>query len=328
MSRSPATTRRARVPALAKLNLDLRVLGKRADGYHELRTVFQTISLADTLEIAFTPGRKTEIELKDDLGIPDNLALRAARLAMEAMRAGGRLEMRLWKRIPMGAGLGGGSSDAAAVLLTLPALTGCRIGMEALASLAARLGSDVPFFLLGGTALGIGRGTELFPLPDAPWRRGLVVAPGIHVDTAQAYAALSPGLTSDAQQNKMISFQSFTWDPVAGGPAANDFEAVVFARHGRLASLKRGLLRAGASHAMMTGSGSALFGLFSRREEVSLALARLASPAGLREGEKVFRVSPIGRRRYRSLWGRALADHVIPGKWPPQSRYARCITTV
>jgi 4-diphosphocytidyl-2-C-methyl-D-erythritol kinase len=322
MSRSPVATRRARVPALAKINLDLRVLGKRPDGYHELRTVFQTISLADALEIAFTPGRKTEIELRDDPGIPDNLVLRAARLVMGAMRVAGRVEMRLRKRIPMGAGLGGGSSDAAAVLLALPALAGRRIGMQSLAGLAAQLGSDVPFFLLGGTALGIGRGTELFPLPDAALRLGLVVAPALHVDTAQAYAALSPGLTSDAQQNKIDSFQSFSWDPVAGGPAANDFEAVVFARHGRLASLKRGLLRAGASHAMMTGSGSALFGLFSRREEVSLALARLASPSGLRKGEKVFRVSLIGRARYRSLWGRALADHIVPGKWPPQSRYA------
>ncbi len=323
MSRSGKAARRARVPALAKINLDLRVLGKRADGYHELRTVFQTISLADSLEIAFTPGRKTEIELKDDPGISDNLVLRAARLAMEAMRTAGRLEMRLWKRIPMGAGLGGGSSDAASVLLALPALAGRRIGLESLAGLAARLGSDVPFFLLGGAAVGIGRGTELFPLPDAPSRMGLVIAPGVHVDTAQAYAALSPGLTSDAQQNKIISFQSFTWDSVSGGPAANDFEAVVFARHGRLAALKRGLIRAGASYAMMTGSGSALFGLFSRREEVSLALARLASPSGLRGREKAFRVSLVGRARYRSLWGRALADHIVPGIWPPQSRYAR-----
>src|SRR5450755_1698185 len=117
-------TRRARVRALAKINLDLRVLGKRPDGFHELRTVFQTISLADTLEIAYTPARKTAISLVDSLQIADNLVVRAARMVMEAMRATGRIEMRLTKRIPMGAGLGGGSSDAAAVLLTLPALVG------------------------------------------------------------------------------------------------------------------------------------------------------------------------------------------------------------
>src|SRR5579883_3083671 len=101
-------TRRVRVPALAKLNLDLRVLGRRADGFHELRSIFQTISLADSLELSFTPGRRRDISLADN-SIPDNLALRAAIAAMDAMRATGRLEMRLTKRIPMGAGLGGGS---------------------------------------------------------------------------------------------------------------------------------------------------------------------------------------------------------------------------
>src|ERR1035441_234535 len=113
-------TRRARVRALAKINLDLRVLGKRPDGFHELRTIFQTISLADTIDIAFTPGRKTAIEVEDNLGIPDNLAARAARMALDAMRVTGRVEMRIRKRIPMGAGLGGGSSDAAAAPPAVP----------------------------------------------------------------------------------------------------------------------------------------------------------------------------------------------------------------
>src|SRR3954454_14268457 len=98
-------TRQARVRALAKINLDLRVLGKRPDGFHELRTIFQTISLADTLDIAFTPARRTTISLEDDLRIADNLVVRAARLAMDEMRVAGRIEMRLIKRIPMGAGL-------------------------------------------------------------------------------------------------------------------------------------------------------------------------------------------------------------------------------
>jgi 4-diphosphocytidyl-2-C-methyl-D-erythritol kinase len=330
MSGSRGIPRRARVPAQAKINLDLRVLGKRADGYHELRTIFQTISLGDTLEIAFTQGRTTEIELQDDLGIPDNLVSRAARLAMEAMGAAGRVEMRLRKRIPMGAGLGGGSSDAAAVLLALPGLAGRWLGLGTLAGLAAQLGSDVPFFLLGGTAVGIGRGTELFPLPDAAARQALLLAPGIHVDTARAYAELSPGLTTESQQNKIFSFQSHTWDSIAGGPGAptafvgrNDFETVVFARHGRLADLKRGLTRAGATFAMMTGSGSALYGLFAGREEITRALRWAASKSGLRGEEKAFRVSLISRARYRSMWGRALAEHTIPKTWPPQSRYTR-----
>ena len=132
--------RLARVRALAKINLDLRVLGKRPDGYHELRTVFQTISLADTIDIAFTPATKTAIALQDALDIADNLVKRAARLAMEAMRITGHVEMRLEKHIPMGAGLGGGSSDAAAVLLALPVLAGRSLDVPRLCELGAGTG--------------------------------------------------------------------------------------------------------------------------------------------------------------------------------------------
>ena len=153
--------RRARVDALAKINLGLKVLHRRPDGYHELRTVYQTISLADTLDAEFTRARCTSIAMAAGPEIPDNLVLRAARLVMDAMRATGQVSFRLCKRIPMGAGLGGGSSDAAAVLLALPALAGKRVPMEVLMRLAGELGSDVPFFLLGGAALGIGRGTEV-----------------------------------------------------------------------------------------------------------------------------------------------------------------------
>src|ERR1039458_8932806 len=156
--RYDAVTRWARVRALAKVNLDLRVLAKRTDGFHELRTIFQTISLADTIEIAFTPGRRTAIALEDELKIADNLVTRAARMAMDAMRATGLIAMRLTKRIPMGAGLGGGSSDAAAVLLALPALVGKVLDLAELCDIAGQLGSDVPFFLLGGAARRITRG--------------------------------------------------------------------------------------------------------------------------------------------------------------------------
>ena len=311
-----STARRVRVRALAKINLDLRVLGKRSDGYHELRTIFQTISLADSLDIAFTPARKTSIELDDPLAISDNLVVRAARLAMDAMRATGRVEMRLRKHIPMGAGLGGGSSDAAAVLLALPALAGRVLDLAKLGNIAARLGSDVPFFLLGGAAVGIGRGTELFPLPDRPAMAGLVVAPAVHVDTAQAYRRLSPGLTSEAQENKIFSFQSVTWERGVGKSSENDFEAVVFRQHRNLADLKKRLVRAGATAAMMTGSGSALFGLFPDRHGISAAMQSLGD-------ERVFRISLVSRARYRRIWWRALGPHAVRDTWPPQSRYAR-----
>jgi 4-diphosphocytidyl-2-C-methyl-D-erythritol kinase len=309
-------TRRARVRALAKINLGLRVLGKRPDGYHELRTVFQTISLADGIDIAYTPGAKTAVELDDALGIPDNLVERAAWLTMDAMRAGGRVEIRLKKHIPMGAGLGGGSSDAAAVLLALPALAGRPLEVPRLCELGQQLGSDVPFFLLGGAAAGIGRGTELFPLPDAAARHGILVAPGIHVDTAQAYRDLSPRLTTELQQNKIFSFQSHTWDPGCLKPAINDFEEVVFEQHGRLAALKRRLSQAGAVPALMTGSGSAVFGLFPSRGAALEALGVLGD-------EKAVPFSLVSRARYRGIWARALAAHITGNLWPPRSRYKR-----
>jgi 4-diphosphocytidyl-2-C-methyl-D-erythritol kinase len=309
-------TRRARVRALAKINLDLRVLGKRPDGFHELRTVFQTISLADTLEIAYTPGRKTAIRLEDDLRIADNLVERAARMAMEEMRATGRIEMRLTKRIPMGAGLGGGSSDAAAVLLALPALVGRAVDPPKLRAIGEQLGSDVPFFLLGGTAVGIGRGSELFPLPDGPAQRGILAAPGIHVNTAQAYRDLSPRLTTELQQNKIVSFQSVAWDTSSLVSARNDFESVVFEQHRKLATLKRRLVRAGATVALMTGSGSALFGLFPDGNGIFRARELLGEV-------ETFAISLVGRAQYRALWRRALKEHTTPGLWPLQSRYSR-----
>jgi 4-diphosphocytidyl-2-C-methyl-D-erythritol kinase len=232
------------------------------------------------------------------------------------MRSTGHISMRLTKRIPLGAGLGGGSSDAAAVLLALPALAGRPLPLSTLSALAAELGSDVPFFLLGGTAAGIGTGTELFPLPDAPPAQGLLLAPGIHVNTAQAYRDLSPRLTTDLQRNKILSFQSLTWDTGGLAGVRNDFEDVVFEQHPALAALKKRLVRAGATIALMTGSGSALFGLFPDRDATGRAMEKL-------RGTRFFRISLVSRARYRSLWRRRLLDHTKVNSWPPLSRYSR-----
>ena len=199
----------------------------------------------------------------------------------------------------MGAGLGGGSSDAAAVLLALPVLAGRELPVETLCTLGQQLGSDVPFFLLGGTAAAIGRGTEVFPLPDTPPRAGLIVAPGVHVSTAEAYRALSPRLTTESQENKIFSFQTHTWGVADGAAGGNDFEPVVFERESRLATLKQRLIRAGASPAMLTGSGSALFGLFRDREGMRRALERFRD-------EKAFPISLVTRAQYRGIWRRAL----------------------
>ena len=316
-------TRRARVTAFAKINLDLRVLYRRPDGYHELRTIFQSISLADRIDIAFTPSRQTSITVGGNVEIADNLIARAAQSCLDAMRATGRVEFALHKCIPMGAGLGGGSSDAAAVLLALPVLAGRTLAMPALKALAAHLGSDVPFFLLGGTSVALGRGAELYPLPDQRARRGLVIAPQLHVSTAEAYRLLSPQLTSESQQNKMVSFESQAWRGSAG-PAGesdaageNDFESVVFAKHPELASVKGRLLKLGARPALMSGSGSAVFGLFPGREKLHRAIQ------SFRE-ERVYPISLVSRARYRSEWWKRLREHTTSEKlWPPQSRYAK-----
>jgi 4-diphosphocytidyl-2-C-methyl-D-erythritol kinase len=309
-------THRARVRALAKINLELRVLAERPDGYHELRTIFHTISLADSIEIAFTPARRTAIELEDELHLADNLVVRAARAAMDAMRLTGHVEMRLKKRIPMGAGLGGGSSDAAAVLLALPVLAGRGLRMDRLRELGEQLGSDVPFFMLGGAAVGIGRGTELFPLPDGkPWS-GVLVSPGIHISTAEAYRLLNSRLTSESQQNKMVTFQSRVWDGGVSRAACNDFETVAVERHGIIGAIKKRMLRAGASMALMTGSGSAVYGIFPGSAQASEVFRVFRK-------EKAFRFSLVSRARYRAMWWRTLEEHITAKVWPPRNRKER-----
>jgi 4-diphosphocytidyl-2-C-methyl-D-erythritol kinase len=311
-----------RLRSLAKINLDLRVLHKRPDGFHELRTIFQTISLADTIEVEYQQGR-TKVELKSNIDIPANLIVRAADICMRAMRAKGQLRIRLTKRIPMGGGLGGGSSNAAAILLALPLLLKKKLPLEKLMELAAELGSDVPFFLIGGTAVGIGRGTELYPLPDAQNWPGLLITPEVHSFTAAAYTALQRKVSGEDSVAIINNFQSVVQSassptPNPPAPFANDFETVVFHQHPQLKSMKGKLLKSGAWRAMMTGSGSALFGLFPNRESRDRA-------AGLFRRDfvedQVHPFTMVSRSRYRALWWRQLAVSSENRTWPPQDRY-------
>lgn len=322
--------RTARLAALAKINLDLRVLHRRPDGYHELRTVFQTISLADGIDISFAPARRTQVTLESAVEIPDNLILRAADAVLAATGRTGTLRFALRKRIPMGGGLGGGSTDAAAVLLALPVLAGQDLPWERVLEIAAELGSDVPYFLYGGTALGLGRGTELYPLPDLPARPGVLVAPGIHVSTPDAYRALGRELTSVPYSPILNTFQSLVWSLERGflpglaaerhGGVSNDFEPVVFRQHPRLRRLHGTLRRLGAEPARMSGSGSALFGLFPTRQEAERAAAALP-------GETVFPITLVTRRRYQARWRQSLREHIAmdaeTSAWPLRSRYSR-----
>ncbi len=301
-----------RVKAFAKINLDLRVLGRLPDGFHELRTVFQTISLADRLQIEYEPAPHTAIRIAGS-DIPGNLIETAARLCLDKLRLTARIRFDLKKMIPMGAGLGGGSSDAAAVLLALPALAGAEIAPEELAAMAKSLGSDVPFFLMGGTAVGLGRGEELYPLPERKgW--GLLVAPGVHVSTPWAYQTLSPRLDPAARLPKLAGFQEFAAGSALAGQ--NDFEAVVFEQHPKLELIKSQLLQAGAATALMSGSGSSIFGLFQGRNDVERAADHLRE-------EEVSAFSFVGRNQFRAAWGKWLAPFTIPNTWPPRSRFAQ-----
>jgi 4-diphosphocytidyl-2-C-methyl-D-erythritol kinase len=310
--------RTARLKAYAKLNLGLRVLYKRPDNYHEIRTVFQTVSLADDLEVDFSVARATAIEVHGTPEIPDNLVERAARAVLGNLGIEAKVVFRLKKRIPAGAGLGGGSSDAAAVLLALPVLAGKAIAPGDLHAMATQLGSDVPFFLRGGAALGLGRGEELYPLPDRRAGNALLVAPNVHSNTAEAYRDLSPRLTTIPLQNKLNSFQQGVWGAGEGEKVSlsNDFEDGVFARYPELRQIADRLIRGGADPVAMTGSGSSIFGIFPDRE-------RLVRARSTFSGEQTFAISFVSRSQYRSAWRRALKLHVKGDQWPPRSRYAR-----
>jgi 4-diphosphocytidyl-2-C-methyl-D-erythritol kinase len=285
----------SRVQALAKVNLGLYVLYRRPDHFHEIRTVFQTISLADKLEIEYRRGKGPAVELecgRPDLAGPDNLAARAARRLLDATGDRARVRIRLEKRIPVGAGLGGGSSDAAAVLLALAARLRPRPEQELLLRLAAELGSDVPFFLHGGRAVGVGRGAEIYPLPDLPRRTMLVVAPSLPVSTAEAYRRLSPHLTSVPGEDKIYRLGSSTFEDLE-----NDFERVVFQMHPELQTLKARLAALGARPALLCGSGSALFGVFRDRRQA----IRARDSDELAEVSR-FVASTVSRAAYRARW--------------------------
>jgi 4-diphosphocytidyl-2-C-methyl-D-erythritol kinase len=293
-----------RVPAFAKVNLRLDVLALRADGYHELRTIFQSISLHDTLQLE--RSRKPGIELQV-LGNPtlaavpqrENLVWRAAESFRRHVGLGGGVRIILEKRIPAGRGLGGGSSDAAAALAGLLRLTKHRIAGERLLEIAAGLGADVPFFLFGGRALGTNRGDEIYPLPDGKRQSLLVVSPcAIAVNTRDAYGWLDRTLTKDSSNSRLWSFCALCWSPQEDR-LSNDFESVVFKRHPRLARIRRDLLRGGAAEAALAGSGSAVFGIFPNP-------AQARRSARLFPEDQVFLCSTLSRKAYAcALWGSA-----------------------
>jgi 4-diphosphocytidyl-2-C-methyl-D-erythritol kinase len=290
-----------RVPAHAKVNLRLDVLGRRADGYHELRTIFQTITLHDTLEMETTRDARIHLRIIGNAALAgepgrDNLVYRALEKLRHELGFRQGIRAVLAKRIPVGAGLGGGSSDAAAALIGLLRLSGKRMEAARLTEMASGLGADVPFFLFGGRALGVGRGDEIYPLPDVPRRAVLVVSPhNLAVPTRDAYRWLGRRLTKRQDATKLWRFCALCWSP-QGGALSNDFEAAVFPRYSRFAATKRELLRQGAAGASLAGSGSAVFGIFQ-----DPATARRAARAFPKD--QVFFCSTLSRAEYRRKMG-------------------------
>jgi len=292
--------REVRVPAFAKINLRLDILGKRPDGYHELRTIFQAISLRDDLLLRSSrhPGIFLTVRGNDQLSaepMQKNLVYRAVDALRHELKIRSGVEIELDKRIPAGGGLGGGSSDGAAALLGYLRLTRKRLPPARLIEIAASLGADVPFFLFGGRALGVNRGDEIYPLASIPKQVLTVVIPReIRVPTPDAFRWVdAPELTKSAITPKLWEFCALCWSAQGAG-LSNDFEKPVFQRHPRLASIKRALLRVGAAEASLAGSGSAVFGVFPNP-----ALARRAA-VGFPD-DQTFVCETISRDRYARM---------------------------
>jgi len=284
-----------RVASHAKVNLHLQVVGKRSDGFHELRTIFQSIDLHDELEVELAPaGVSLEVTgAALDAG-PGNLAHRAATRFLERWAPGKGVRIRLDKRIPMGGGLGGGSSNAAAVLRALQHLLGEPAPGGELWELARGLGADVPYFLVGGTALGVGRGDEILPLPELPERELLLALPPVHVSTAEVFAVVTE-LTPerlDARISHLVQRGNLGWEAIVH--ATNDLEGPVFRRWPELAAIHAELVSAGAV-SRLSGSGAAIWALFDGRQPPDLE-RRLPAEIRLTRVRTVTRVAFAGAR--------------------------------
>jgi 4-diphosphocytidyl-2-C-methyl-D-erythritol kinase len=270
--------KRLLVRAHGKVNLDLRVLGTRADGYHELRTVFQSIELHDTLTCVERPG---PFALKcRTAGVPldgANLVWRAAAALWQALGRSGDPQdatVTIAKRLPLEAGLGGGSADAAAALFALARLWG-GAPVTLLREVGSRIGADVPFFLSGGTALGLGRGEEIYPLVDLPPHWIVLVRPPFGVSTAEAYSWYDDDRAAGMKESRELQVLPVPW-PSRAAQMINDLEGPVARRHPEIGALKTLLREAGASAAAMSGSGSAVFGLFRSRRDAERAVRPLS----------------------------------------------------
>jgi 4-diphosphocytidyl-2-C-methyl-D-erythritol kinase len=307
------------VRSFAKINLGLCIGPSRPDGFHELRTVYQTIGLNDLITVRVAKGAGIEIRSADPRVPTDsgNTCYRAVERAMEALDARGQVTIEIEKRLPVQGGLGGASANAVAALLALEKVLRKRLPQSERLRIAAEVGSDLPCFLVGGTALGVGRGEVVFPLEDLPAMPCVIATPAIGVSTPKAFAdwdelmarteradvgergaagAYADKLTVEAPSDRIKRFGHVlsAWLSDASGASArggsraesllldlvrtgieNDFERVVFPQYPELRDIKSVLERAGALYASLSGSGSALYGLFRTRDAAKRAVAKL-----------------------------------------------------
>ena len=277
--------REVRVKAPAKINLCLHVLGRRPDGYHEIRTVMQAVSLFD--ELSFSARTDGEIVLSaSGEGLPapaDNLVVRAARLLRRECGCGKGVDIELVKKIPIGSGLGGGSSNCAAALAALNDLWDLALALDDLAGLAAQLGSDVAFFLRGGTALCEGRGERVTVVPAEGTQHYVLVMPSVPISTREVYGAVGDSLTKDEQTDRIGAVQAAlaTGDAQRLGSALyNDLEAPALRLHPRAQRIRElfelACPRLGCLGLSLSGSGSSLFGVFETQRCAQKASSELA----------------------------------------------------
>jgi 4-diphosphocytidyl-2-C-methyl-D-erythritol kinase len=295
------------VRSFAKINLGLAIGSRREDGFHELRTIYQTIALHDRVRVEVARGRGIEVRCPDPR-VPENdsnTCHRMAELVLATLGARRRVTIHIEKRLPVQGGLGAASSNAAATLFGLERALKTRLSGAERMRLAAAVGSDVPLFLVGGTVLGLGRGEEVYPLEDMPPLSCVVATPEISVSTPQAFADWDKLAGTDAggkltggDESDRISACSYsmvgwlsgspTGVPAKGGDRAeallldlvrtgieNDFEQVVFPQYPELRDVKSALIASGARYVSLSGSGSALYGLFGSASAAKKAAARL-----------------------------------------------------
>jgi len=291
------------LPSFAKINLTLRVHGRRADGYHEIETVFQTVTLHDRLTFEAQDDARLEL-VCDAPGVPcdeSNLVHRAGIALRERYGAGRGARVSLEKRIPAGGGLGGGSSNAAVALVGLARLWKIEADRHALAEIGVSLGADVPFFLTGGTALGTGRGTDIHALADVPPKQLLLITPRVRVSTAEAYKSLNAHALTKAVSpvNLTVSRAQAEISGSLHAALSNDFEPVVYRLYPEIERARDALMAAGASGALLSGSGASVFGLFENVWERDRAQARLRVEAGW----QVFACTTLSRSAYAGEFG-------------------------